>query len=452
MSYALYNTGIDCMPSDAELGKLFGNRGSMFLKEVPAKVMNQRGYGNMPCPYPISAKAVDVNIKYPDYKLHSGTFHNVFTDFPKGPGGVSPNPMWADGTYEEMKANFNKQADEQNDVRHLIPDLESQRLKEYELSQFTGGSAQQNKVEFAIGELFNAEKRADAQRKYQQIKQYFPNISDLDAFKIIAKDTPSGSLSLTRLHQLLKIPIPLSEWRKTPEGEAIVDEHIRQEAGVLNIGVSMEQLAQEEAQRRRYEGRGGEPYSGPPVPTANANPMPGADFAGPNTIPVGEEYTPYSGKSRSIVGPPSTMAYDAGTPASHSARNAENAKRQVEGERRAQMNRLEGERRAQMNRLENTMSEYVNEQFRSKPPMTRQMAFGAGYVPSAMSRQQAGTLPSVGTMATPAPIRGVGQGSGGGGRPVRQPHHPAFRDVKGEGDIDNAKNLSFFGLGRYFGL
>ena len=220
------------MPSDAELGTLFGNRGSMFLKEVPAKVMNQRGYGNMPCPYPISAKAVDINIKYPDYKLHTGTFHNVFTDFPKGPGGVSPNPMWADGTYEEMKANFNRQADEQNDVRHLIPELESHRLKEYELSQFTGGSAQQNKVEFAIGELFNAEKRVEAERKYQQIKGYFPNISDLDAFKIIARDTPggSGNQSLRRLHQLLNIPIPFGEWLNSEQGQAVVENHFKQQA------------------------------------------------------------------------------------------------------------------------------------------------------------------------------------------------------------------------------
>ena len=434
MSYALYNTGIDCMPNDAELGKLFGNRGSMFLKEVPARVMNQRGYGNMPCPYPISAKAVDVNIKYPDYKLHTGTFHNVFTDFPKGPGGVSPNPMWADGTYEEMKANFNRQADEQNDVRHLIPDLESQRLKEYELSQFTGGSAQQNKLEFAIGELFNAENRAEAERKYQLIKGRFPNISDITAFEIITRDTPggSGNQSLRRLHQELGITIPFGEWVQTPEGKEIVMKHIERQAGVLNIGVTPEQLAQEEAQRRGY---GKDKYAEPKPPSANANEMPGAKFA-KDTIPVVEQYIPWSGKSRTVVGPPSTMAYDAGTPASHSARNAQNA------ERRAQE-----ERRAQMTRLENTMGEFVNEQFRNKPPMTKQMAklMAFGLVPSAMSREKAGALIGAGSgLAIPAPVRGIGQGSAGGGRVVRYPHHPAIRDVKGEGDLE------FSGLRRGF--
>lgn len=358
------------MPSDAELGTLFGNRGSMFLKEVPASVMSQRGYGNMPCPYPISAKAVDINIKYPDYKLHSGTFHNVFTDFPKGPGGVGPNPMWADGTYEEMKANFNRQADEQNDVRHLIPELESHRLKEYELSQFTGGSAQQNKLEFAIGELFNAEKREEAQRKYQQIKGRFPNISDLDAFKIIARDTPGGNLSLRRLHQQLNTGMPLADWLKTPEGQRLVEQHIQNEAGVLNIGVSLEQL-EAEARARRAE---------PIIQPANGNPLPGAEFAGPNTIPIVDQYTPFSGKSRSVTGPPSTMAYDTGDV----ARNKREYQQRV----------------------------------------------------SAMSRQEAGTLPSVGTMAIPSPIRGIGQGSAGNGRSVRQPHHPAFRDVKGEGDLE----------------
>ena len=55
--------------------------------------------------------------------------------------------MWVDGTYEDMKKNYIRQADEQNDVRHLIPELETeQRMRRYDLATFTGGTAQQNKI------------------------------------------------------------------------------------------------------------------------------------------------------------------------------------------------------------------------------------------------------------------------------------------------------------------
>jgi hypothetical protein len=33
----------------------------------------------------------------------------VYTDFPKGPGGQNPNPMWEDGTYDEMLGQVQKQ-------------------------------------------------------------------------------------------------------------------------------------------------------------------------------------------------------------------------------------------------------------------------------------------------------------------------------------------------------
>lgn len=183
----LYNTGVNCMPTDKELGELFGNRGDMFLTKVPAKIMSQRGYGNMRSKYPIDPSK-DINATYPDYKLVKGTFDNVGMDFPKGAGGVGDNPMWADGTYEEMKANFTKQAEAQNDVRHLIPDLEDQRLKQYDLANFTGGTAQQNKLDFMLKEAMTEEQRIKNYQKMDTIMKEFPNLSREDASKIVADE------------------------------------------------------------------------------------------------------------------------------------------------------------------------------------------------------------------------------------------------------------------------
>lgn len=175
------------MPSDKELGELFGNRGDTFLKEAPARIMSQRGYGNIRSKYPIDPSK-DINTTYPEYKLHTGIFNCVKSDFPKGAGGASENPMWVDGTYEDMKRNFNRQADEQNDVRHLIPDLEDQRLKQYDLANFTGGTAQQNKLDFMLKEAMTETERIKNQQKIETILKEFPMLSREDASKIVADE------------------------------------------------------------------------------------------------------------------------------------------------------------------------------------------------------------------------------------------------------------------------
>lgn len=175
------------MPTDKELGQLFGNRGDMFLKETPARIMSQRGYGNMRSKYPIDPSK-DINSTYPEPKTHIGVFDCVKSDFPKGAGGVGDNPMWEDGTYDEMKANFIKQADAQNDVRHLIPNLEDQRLKQYDLANFTGGTAQQNKLDFMLKQAMTEEERIKNYKKIDTIMREFPHLSREDASKIVADE------------------------------------------------------------------------------------------------------------------------------------------------------------------------------------------------------------------------------------------------------------------------
>lgn len=398
----LYNTGIDCMPTDAELGKLFGNRGDLFLKEVPAKVMSQRGYGNMPNRKPIKPSC-DINISYPMPTTHKYENVMVYTDFPKGAGGVSPNPMWADGTYDEMKANFIRQADEQNDVRHLIPDLEiEQRLKRYELSNFTGGSAQQNKTEFAIGEIFNAERREEAKRKFDTIKSGVPGITDEKALELVIADMRIDSLRL--LHKKLAVKEPYSDWEKKLD-KGVIQEVDAGNIGVLNMGdigeqeTDLSELArQRELERRQQDAER-------KSPSANANKMPGAKYAKDTIKVVGEKadiesYSPYSGKSRSITSAPST-AYD------------ERGNALMFEEQRKQGNKY---------RIAHSHSKVQN--------IVNRFPFTNATIPTpGMSRRDAGELQGVGSIARPNPMIGGagGGGSGGSQRPRGRRSHPAIQ-------------------------
>lgn len=154
----LYNTGINEQFSGKELDELFGGRGDMFLTNVPARLASERGYGNMANRKKPLKPSYDVNACFPTPKTNYGVFNMVKSDFPKGAGGVEPNPMWADGTYDQMKADFIRQADRQiesENIRNLIPE----RDLRYDLAKYSGGTAQQNKLDFAIVETFTEEER-----------------------------------------------------------------------------------------------------------------------------------------------------------------------------------------------------------------------------------------------------------------------------------------------------
>jgi hypothetical protein len=158
MDYALLNTGINCDPTDKQLAELFGGRGDMFLKDTPARLASERGYGNMTNKKKPLKPSYDINTCFPTPKLHTGVFNMVKSDFPKGAGGVEPNPMWADGTYDQMKGDFMRQAERQiesENIRNIIPE----RDLRYDLAKYSGGTAQQNKLDFAITETLTEEQR-----------------------------------------------------------------------------------------------------------------------------------------------------------------------------------------------------------------------------------------------------------------------------------------------------
>jgi hypothetical protein len=100
--------------------------GTDVLTSLPQKLMSQRGYGNVPACYPVDVPTrarigfdntlVSIGGRTGDKMAsiyQAPIIHHannaVYTDFPKGPGGQNPNPMWEDGTYDEMLAQVQKQ-------------------------------------------------------------------------------------------------------------------------------------------------------------------------------------------------------------------------------------------------------------------------------------------------------------------------------------------------------
>jgi hypothetical protein len=381
----------------------------MFLKQVPARIMSQRGYGNIRTKHTIKPSN-DVNIQYPDYKLHTGIFHNVYTDFPKGAGGVSENPMWVDGTYEEMKNNYIRQADEQNDVRHLIPELETeQRMRRYDLATFTGGTAQQNKIEFFIEEAFNAEKREEALMKINAIKRTFPGISEQDAIGAVVREMSSELLgSIKKKH----FPHMSTEQVETELGTQ-ASSQVYNMLGLqppMGEREMLERVAREEAERSQVL-----------APTHNVAPVEtaGARFAR-NTIdinlnpdvtsmtdlpsyPFSSKFPHYRDTSGTKRSAPSFAVDEQGLGIQLQEQrrkqylaglDAEEARRKSSIERIPPRRRVEGE----------------------QVGLTRDLR--QELLMRTLSRNQAGTLPGVGSH--PAPLPNIGSAGGGGGQRSRE--------------------------------
>jgi len=118
-------------PTAAEGKALFSSKyvpftdGTELLTGANKRLMSQYGYGNVPCsslPSAPKTKRIGFNntlvdtsggkltVCMAEVRKYPNTA--VYTDFPKGPGGASPNKMWVDGTYEETLAAIHKKQDE----------------------------------------------------------------------------------------------------------------------------------------------------------------------------------------------------------------------------------------------------------------------------------------------------------------------------------------------------
>ena len=99
--------------------------GTQLLTGANKKTMSQYGYGAVPCsslPSAPKVRRIGFNNTLADTTggkiteslapVRKYLNNAVYTDFPKGPGGASPNKLWVDGTYEDTMAAIHKKQDE----------------------------------------------------------------------------------------------------------------------------------------------------------------------------------------------------------------------------------------------------------------------------------------------------------------------------------------------------
>ena len=125
--------------------------GTELLTGCNKKVISQRGYGNIVARKPVAVPGgdrigfnntlVDTSKgKIEPSMAYTKTYpnHTVCSDFPKGPGGVEPNPMWEDGTYDEMLEQVQKVHNEVPREMAFVPEVDRRR-EVFNLQSLAGG-------------------------------------------------------------------------------------------------------------------------------------------------------------------------------------------------------------------------------------------------------------------------------------------------------------------------
>lgn len=101
----------------------------------------------------------------------------VYSDFPKGPGGIEPNQLWQDGTYDEMISQVTKAREALPEhITFLSPDV-NVRNREFNLAGQVGG------------QLFG-----DALHK-SEIQKYFQNEADEYEISLLINADPSKQMT-----------------------------------------------------------------------------------------------------------------------------------------------------------------------------------------------------------------------------------------------------------------
>lgn len=147
--------------------------GSDLLTSCPQRLFSQKGYGNIPSITPakvptgrrigfdnnLVSTATGEGIKVSCATTKTYANHSVTSDFPKGPGGVTPAPMWEDGTYDEMIEAVKKRHTGLPEGLNFMasPDI---RREVFNLQALTGASTYGNAlVSQEIAEGFAKEKQ-----------------------------------------------------------------------------------------------------------------------------------------------------------------------------------------------------------------------------------------------------------------------------------------------------
>jgi hypothetical protein len=125
--------------------------GTDVLMGCDKKMISQRGYGNIVARKPVAVPRgdrigfnntlVDTSKgKIEPSMAYTKTYpnHTVCSDFPKGPGGIEPNPMWKDGTYDEMLGQVQKVHNEIPREMGFVPEMDRRR-EVFNLQSLAGG-------------------------------------------------------------------------------------------------------------------------------------------------------------------------------------------------------------------------------------------------------------------------------------------------------------------------
>jgi hypothetical protein len=192
------------------------------LTSCPQRLFSQKGYGNIPSITPakvptgrrigfdntLVSTATGEGIKVSCATTKTYANHSVTSDFPKGPGGVAPAPMWEDGTYDEMIGAIKKRHTGLPEGVNFMapPDI---RKDVFNLQALTGASVYGNAlVSQEIAEGFAKEKKEIDISKLSVLypEATYRELAEASTFvdkeKRIAENARKLGISLDRARQL----------------------------------------------------------------------------------------------------------------------------------------------------------------------------------------------------------------------------------------------------------
>lgn len=235
--------------------------GTELLKGAPKKIMSQFGYGNVvtsSLPSAPKVQRIGFNNTLADTsggKIASRpcvtSYRNtaVCVDFPKGGGGVSPNKLFVDGTYEIAIAAIQKQQDEMmKDLNLKAPmDIRRQVFNQQALAgaQVVGNALMNQNLEdeFARERLEQIRAAARAQR---------PGASDIELDRLVLDIEAERRAG--RIAQQLRLP-PTSALALQAARAQITDEiNARRRTSEIAVTQAEQAEARGAAQRARRVG------------------------------------------------------------------------------------------------------------------------------------------------------------------------------------------------------
>jgi hypothetical protein len=163
----------------------------------------------------------------------------VCSDFPKGPGGVQPGPLWRDGNYADMIAEVHKQQDNYAPVSFLAP--RNPRREVFDAQALVGGQVYGNALSKQFIEDDFATMREEELRGTLRLTN--PSSTEEDIDSLVAQLRIERRAA--RIGQQLRLPPGSAIARQAAEAEIGAEEVASETRREIQ-----EQLAQEAAERQ----------------------------------------------------------------------------------------------------------------------------------------------------------------------------------------------------------